>query len=132
MGEYVDEEVDKGYGDLGADGLPPRGPRPRYRPVRTNLPPAITVQNHMVALADFKAWYSSMQPWGSCSSYEIASMAWNEAVDRISKAVAKPVPAIVDDDHFTWWWDELHMQDGETNEDFAWKAWQKACYLMYQ
>jgi hypothetical protein len=92
MGEYADDLIDAGMMEH------PWGYS--YRSRRTvGRKPSRSARTEMpkVSNEDFEAWYKSHEPWGSCSKYEIAGMAWMEVLDRMKAADPN--------DQFTQWFD---------------------------
>jgi hypothetical protein len=106
MGEHADDLIDAGMmeghyrGYWGYSYRRSHKPHKRHK-IAPKSPKALQnfIEIPKISNEDFEAWYNKIN-WNGCSRYEIAGMAWHEAAKRCDKQA--------NDDHFTWWFDELN------------------------
>ena len=118
MGEYADDLIEAGMlGDNPFGYNVARG-----RALRVKKPPVILQMTDIMA---YRRWYKK-HDWSGCSRYEIAAMAWHEAVSRFSNTRATNI----DDDNFTWWFDEYNYENSVggvlKHEAIGLMAWNEA------
>jgi hypothetical protein len=101
MGEYADDLIDSGM--MGDNPFGYNVARSRTSRTRVKKPPVILQMSDIIA---YQRWFKKFN-WSGCSRYEVASLAWHEAVRLFPHTKATDI----DDDNFSWWFDEYNCED---------------------
>jgi len=112
MGEYADDLIDAGMMEDNPFG---------YHTHKSKVKPKVEKpEKPEVDFIAFTKWFNSHN-WGSCSQFEICSMAWHEVTKRLNSKADN-----IDDDHFTWWFDSYEFVGIFKDSPLALMAWNEA------